>query len=507
MSDGRLGPHDSGEDRAKNIAKGVGSLTVQNLATSLVGFFFLAVILRLLPPVQYDVYSAIIVSTGIAVMFATFGLNQAVARYLALLRGQDEQKAWAVTRRIIRLAFALSMIVSLAYGALAPYLSIYFTKSSSWTGAFLLSGLFLFLYSFSNVTQGIIQGLKQYVLLAKILLISRIVMLVLTITGLFLYANVVVTIIAWIIYFGITIGWILALAPRSVFGTSGETLSYSIILKYCSPLAVASIVGVVASTADIVVVGGYLNPNSLGVYNAAVTISNTLSAVMVTPLTTAFLPEISSSRSEGDISNGLRLALRFVVLVVLPGSLFVATVPAQLISLFSGRIGYLAGSLSLELIAGFYGFLALQLVVLVLFQATGKTSYVMLVGLLTAILDIGVSVFLVPELGLLGAACAKISVAVVGSIIAINLAKKYLRNLDNRGFYLKGVVTSTVPFLFTLVLSHFISARPITLLLYGGVFFAIFLICLKAFGLLTQEDRDFLVHVLPKSLRSLISHF
>ena len=156
---------------------------------------------------------------------------------------------------------------------------------------------------------------------------------------------------------------------------------YAVILKYASPLGTAAIITVIASSADLVVVGGYLNSVSLGVYNAAVIISSILGALFVAPLTTALLPEISSSNSESDISNGLRLAFRFTVLLVLPASMLVAALSNQLIEFFSGGGAYLAGSFSLELIALFYLFVALQTILVVLFMAIGKTVHAMIGGL------------------------------------------------------------------------------------------------------------------------------
>ncbi|MDG6998486.1 MAG: oligosaccharide flippase family protein, partial [Nitrososphaerota archaeon] len=282
------------EERARNIAQGLGSLTLQNLATSILGFLFLAALLRLLPQVQYGVYSAVNVSISIGSTFAMFGLNQAMARYVAFLRQRDEAQAWAAAKKILSLALIFTIIVTAAYAAAAPYLSEYFTKSVSWTDIFVLAGAYLFLGSLSGICLGVVQGLKRYVLLAKMMFASKVVMIVFGIGALFLYRNVTIPILAWIIYSAVIVTWTLALVGKTVIRASGD-FAYSTVLKYSYPIGVAALIAAVASSADIIVVGGYLNPVSLGVYNAAVTISTILSAVLVGPLTTAFLPEVSSS--------------------------------------------------------------------------------------------------------------------------------------------------------------------------------------------------------------------
>ena len=259
-----------------------------------------------------------------------------------------------------------------------------------------------------------------------------------------------------------------------------------------------------SASADLVVVAGYLNTELLGVYNAAVTISTLLSTVFVLPLMTAFLPELSRSNEEKSISRGVRLAFRFLMLAVLPASLLVAAVPKQLIDLFTGGGAYLAGSSSLELIAFSYLFLAIQMILGVLFQATGRTVYAMIVGLTGAASDIGVSILLVPHLGLLGAASAKVSVALVGAFVGIYLAKRYLKMLDKTTFYVKGLVASVVPFLVTFLFSSYISVRVLTLFPYTLVFVALFLICLKGLRVLSEEDKVFISHLVPGSLKGFV---
>ena len=83
-----------GNGRARNIVQGMGSLTAQSLGTSIIGFVFQFALIRLLPAAQYGVYSAVSIVIGIAGSCATFGLNQAVARYLSMLQQQDEQRSW-----------------------------------------------------------------------------------------------------------------------------------------------------------------------------------------------------------------------------------------------------------------------------------------------------------------------------------------------------------------------------------------------------------------------------
>ena len=492
-------------DRARNIVQGLGSLTVQNLASALLGVVFQITLIRLLSHTQYGVYSGLIVVVTIAGTVATLGLNQAVARYLAFLQRNDEATSWVAARKILYLTFMLTTVVTGVYSAITPELSLYFSKTTHFSGAFLLAGVWLFLTPISGVCQGIMQGLRKYTLLAKMLFVPRVVMVVFAIGLVFFYRSVDVAITAWVIYSVIIAAWALELSGRKLLTSKGE-FRYSTILKYTYPLGIAATITIIASSADLVVVAGYLNPISLGVYNVAVTISAVLTTLFVTPLITTLLPELSSSAKEDEISNGMRLAFRFILLGVLPGSLLFAAVSKQLIDFFSGGGVYLTGSSSLELIAIFYFFYGIQSIFVVMFQAIGKTMYAMLVGLVTAATDIGVSVVLVPKIGLVGAASAKVTVGVVGAMLALYLGRSFLKKLGKPNFYAKSFVAAVIPFSITYALSYYVSIRLVTLIPYSVMFVTVFLLCVKQFKLLTDEDRVFITHLLPRFLHRFIGY-
>jgi O-antigen/teichoic acid export membrane protein len=466
------------------------------------GFVFLIAVIRLIPMVEYGIYNAIVVTVTIGSAFAGFGLNLAATRYVALLRREDENSSWLVAKKIVLLSVVLTVVVTAIYFAISPLLSIYFTKSTKWTWAFLEGGVWLFSTTLSGTLQGIILGLKKYTLLAKILFVSRLSMVVLTVGVLLFYHSVGIAILAWVVFNMIIVLWILALIGRNLLGRTG-TFSYGNILRYVFPLGSAGVIAVFATSSDTVLVGGYLNLGSLAVYGAATTVSGVLGIVVLTPLTSALLPEISSSGGLGDASYGLKLAFKFTMLAILPAALLVAGVSTQLLSLITGS-GYLSGSFTLEMIALFYVFLAIQNILLVLLQAVGKTRGVIVVGIVTALTDVGLALLLVPQFGLVGAVESRVAVYLDGAVVSIFLARTYLKNLDPISYYLKGAIAAGLPFVIVLALSSFVSARLITLVPYAVLYGIVFLVLVKQFKLLAPEDRKLLSQTLPPRLRKFV---
>jgi len=276
-------------------------------------------------------------------------------------------------------------------------------------------------------------------------------------------------------------------------------------MKYSTPLAIGAILGIVSSSGDAIVVGGYTS--SLGPYNTAIQISATLGLVLVTPLMTALLPETSSSsKDDAKVAYGLRLAIRFLVLGLLPVSLLMAGLSSQLLSLFSGGGSYLSAVGALQIMTATYLFFGGQAVVYSVLQALGRTAQAMIVGLTAAAADIGLALILVPSAGMLGGATSRALEALIGLIVAIYFARKYFASLDSKSFYLKAFVASIPPFAAVLALTDFVSSRTLSLIPYTIVWLVVFVGCLKVMKVMNDEDRSFISNLLPKSLHKFLRH-
>jgi O-antigen/teichoic acid export membrane protein len=500
-------------EQSRHITRGISSLTFQNLGTSALGFVYLAVLLRLLPNIDYGIYSAVSVSVGIASVIAPMGLQLAAGKYLSDLENDGEEELRSRAKKIILLALLMSSLVAGGFLFFSPFLSQYFTKSSTWSQAFVLGGLWLFSSSMGSVLQGTVQGLKKYASLAGMLFVARATMVALTIIGLELYHNISVAFYAWIIYFAMLIFWsgrvlLRSLPPNSHYGPKSpdSSLGYRKILRYSIPLGIAGIFFILTSDIDLVVVGGDLNPTSLGIYNTAVTISNVLTFVLIGPLITALLPEASSRiRNPSNISNGLRLAIRFVFLAILPASFLVAALAPQLLELFSGGSKYQAGSEPLQIVATLYIFVAIQIVIYSTLQATAKTFEVLIISVVAAATIFGLSLLLVPYFGLTGASIARSTSAIVGMATACYAARSFLNKLDTPRFYLKALLSALIPFVLIWILTTFVSSKAWTALPYTLIGSAIFVTCLFSFRVLNAEDKSFLYGALPATIRRRLS--
>ncbi len=499
---------ETGYERARKIASGIRSLTVQNLVNSVVGFVFLTLLLRLLSPSDYGLYSSVLLVTTIGSSVAFFGLQSAATRFVAYM-AHDEGESRVASRSIVVLSLVFTSIATVVFVLLSPALSMYFTKSTNSAWVFAASGAWLFSSTISGIFQGLIQGMKKYGSLARVLISANLAMVCLTVLGLFEFHSIIVPIVGWVFYGAVISVWSLAITRERLLaahpvGAGGRTVKK--VLRYSIPLGVAGIVTGATGAADPLVGGGMLSEAQEGAYYAAIAISGGIGVMLFTPLNTAFFPETSSNADDpSKLSTGLRLAFRYTMLALIPVSFALVGLSKQMIRLFSGgAASYLTANPSLQLMSFFFLFVAMQGILTSLLLSTGKTKQVMMIGIVTVVLDIALSVLLVPSLGILGAATSRILVDVAGFLMAVYLTKSYLAGVADVGFHTKVFVASFVMLGALFSLSKFVSNRTLTLAPYALIGVVVFLLCARGLRLLTEEDKRYLEHFMPATLGRLM---
>ena len=489
------------DNRTANIVKGIGFLSVQGVLSALLGFILLAALLRFLPSLDYSAYSAVQVTVALAGVVSNFGFSFAVVRFLAPEATRERSPGWGAAKASLTLTILFSGVASLVLAAGAPYFSDYFLKGPSYAWVFDFGALWLFTTSISTLLMAVLQGMRRYKLLAGTVVGSRFVAVAVAVFVLLLYQSLQLALLSWALYGAIISVAVIFFVRRPLMGADSKPY-YTSVWRYAAPLGLAGVVTAVAGNADIVVVGGYLNPDSLGIYNATIVVSSVVSALLVAPLTTALFAETSfSSGRDDEVRQGTSLALRFAIMAVLPASLFAAAMAPQLIGLFSGGGTYNQGIPYLQVITLFYVFTAVQVIAINIMQGVGKTRQVLIVGALTAIGEVVLSASLVPGLGLYGAAYSRVAMFVAGCALSLYYIRKYLPGPANQPFYAKALVASAVPALAVYALSVVVSDSVVTLIPYTLVGVAFFLGSARLVRLVTPEDRSYLSHLLPRWLQ------
>ena len=99
---------------------------------------------------------------------------------------------------------------------------------------------------------------------------------------------------------------------------------------------------------------------------------------------------------------------------------------------------------------------------------------------------------------------SRILVEISGFSMAVYLTKDYLAGVADVGFYSKVFATSFIVLAVLLSLSTFLSDRAITLIPYSIIGGTILLLCVRGFGLLTEEDKPYLEYFIPSRMARLM---
>jgi stage V sporulation protein B len=500
--------NESSTSRSAHIVSGIRTLTIQNIVNSVLGFVFLTLLLRLLSPSEYGLFTSVSLVTGIGSSIAFFGLQYAATRFVAFT-AHDENESRMVSRSIVVLSVIFASCATVVFVLLSPTISLYFTDGTEAAWVFAAAGAWLFSGTISGIFQGLVQGMKKYESLAKILMISNLGMVLVTVIGLEQFNSIIVPIFAWVFYGAVISVWSLSITSKPLpVSNSSETSNQTLnqILKYSLPLGIAGILTVITGAGDPIIVGGFLSQAQLGEYFVAIAISGGLGVILFTPLNTAFFPETASvARDPKRLSEGLRLAFRYTLFALIPVSFALAGLSTQVIKLFSGSSpSYFAADFPLQLMSVFFLFVAMQGILTSLLLSTGKTIQVMLIAAVTVVLDLGLSVLLVPNFGLLGATTSRILVDIAGFLVALYLTRNYLRGVADLKFQAKLFITSIILFAVLSSLSTFISDRVLTLVPYSIIAGIILLLCARGMKLVTEEDKKHLERVIPPRISKLV---
>jgi O-antigen/teichoic acid export membrane protein len=269
------------------------------------------------------------------------------------------------------------------------------------------------------------------------------------------------------------------------------------IVAYSWPLFFSGLMGFVLSWTDSIMIGFFTGSGAeVGIYNAAFPLAQVLTVFMTATTTIAF-PIMSGLYGKGKLKEmkGLyQTNTRWVLMFATPATLLMVLFPEEILHLTFGR-EYTAAAATLRILAG--GMFAGTLVgpTGVLLKSTDNQKYSMYNSVFTTGTNVAINFFLIPILGIIGAAYASIASSLIGNFAGAV-----------EGYYEEGIHafhTGLIPIFAASTLSLVITyigiktVQPVTPLwtLIPGVmiFGSLYLVLLIAFGGIKEEDRDIII--------------
>jgi O-antigen/teichoic acid export membrane protein len=200
-------------------------------------------------------------------------------------------------------------------------------------------------------------------------------------------------------------------------------------LQYSLPLTPNSLVRWITESSDRYLVTYFLGLTSVGIYSAACSFGS-LIHLFVTPLQIILFPELSKLYDENKINEVeayMSHSLRYFLLIAVPAFFGISALAKPLLIIFTTE-DFVSGWLVIPIIA-FSGLLAgiVQIFTntLLIVKKTKVPTYI---SFTAAVLNILINFFLIPSLGIVGAAFSTLISYLLMAILCMHISLKYFKH-------------------------------------------------------------------------------
>ena len=255
---------------------------------------------------------------------------------------------------------------------------------------------------------------------------------------------------------GLVLGHILALSVSILFGiyffmngyveiikTEIEFVSRRALMSYSLPLVFSGLIFSLVGQIDYFVIGYYATSGNVGKYRIAYQLAGYL-MIALAALTPIIKPLISEAKGDTrSVKARYRLATRWIVMITLPMSATLALAPRTYLSVLFTPEYATAGSSVVMLAAGYVINASVGTEGKVL-QGLGRTRITLLNSLLLLTTNVALDLFLVPRIGILGAAVGTATASSVAGVAGV-LEIYYFEKIHPFSRSLFKIMTSIVP--------------------------------------------------------------
>ena len=425
------------------ITKGAGFSFLGRILGKAIGLIVTVVLTNVLGSTSYGLYSLGLVIIKITSMFARFGLNNAVVKYVsAYLSVGDKSRVRGV---IIQSAF-FSTLFGVFAGAILYILSgqiAFFFNKPNITPVLKIFSFGIPLLSLLPVLGGAARGCKNTkpeVVSTHIVtpLVNLLAIFVVYFLGYRLLGVVWAYIAGFLAGNLILAAYILKLFPELKQRGLSPAFETGKLLSTSGPLMLIGVTIFFIHCTDTLMVAYFLPAEKIGIYRVAVRIA-TLQMVFLTAFNSIFAPIISDfhHRDEKEKLHSLfKTVTRWGFSLALMVFIIIVVSPCEILRMFGG-----------EFVSGQYSLIILSIGQLVSVGTGGVGIMLMMTGMeklefvnsvMTLIMNVVMNILLIPRFGIVGAA-----IATAFSIIIINFIRVieiYLR-LHCHPFSLKFMVS------------------------------------------------------------------
>lgn len=458
----------------RKIAKGAVLVFIGSGVGMLLGMVGRIMVARYVTQGEYGIYSLALVLLNVFVLISILGLQTGLPRQIAFYRGKgDESKVRGVVLSSLQIAVISSIFLSLVLFFTSDPISIKLFHSPELTTPLRVFCIgipfFVLIHILSSIFQGFdraepnvyFQQISRNALFP--LLLVAVVLLNLQFMGVVyaFVASIVLTFIAFAVY-------AVKKPPLALRGEKSTSISpvTKELLFFSLPLLAVGMLNHVVMWTDTLMLGYFMLPADVGLYNAALPLAYLLPIALVATnfLYLPLMSQLYASNQMDEMKRSYVVVTKWIFSATLPIFLIFFLFPGATLNILFGSL-YIGAAFALQILSlGFFihAILGPNGVTLL---TMGKTRFLMWSMLIPAIANIILNIVLIPPLGIVGAAIATALALVMRNLLlsarlySLSKIHPFTRN------YLKPVIASVVLILIIYALvTNLVSTIPLWLL-------------------------------------------
>ena len=467
------------ESSYQKFTKDIVVIGIANLLVALSSFILLPLLTKTLGAHDYGIWAQVNVTIGLMIGFAGLGLPFAMTRFLAAKTNKEEVQDEFYS--VFSFVFFVTFVISLLLIIFADFVAGAFFDGA--TQIVRITGVIILVWSLDMVYLNFFRArrqMKRYSIFQIATMygqIGLIAYLVLNGHGLF---SVVLSVL---IVRGVIL-LVLFLFIKSQIGFKRPGFSrIGDYLKFGLPTVLANISHWVVGSSDRYVIGYFLGMTSVGIYSASYAIAS-VSAMATDVLGFVLPPTLSKLYDEGrmdEVRTHLRYSLKYFLALAIPFIFGAALLSEEVLRIFSTPEIASQGYFIMPLLALSMLLWGVYAVVVNILFLVKKTRIMGVTWVISALVNLGLNIVIVPYLGILGAAITTIIAYSLAVGITIYYSFKEFRFSIDWSFILKSLVASGVMALVVWMIAPVGLSSVVLTIIAGVIVYAVMLFLLRGF--------------------------
>jgi O-antigen/teichoic acid export membrane protein len=462
-------------------------------------YIFIAILARTIGPKYLGIYSLGNSITQISQSIGNAGLDIGIMRFVSMHDSMDNSaEIKRYIKSALRMGFIFSMLIMITQIILAGWLTNSIFKETVLLKYILIAYAFsLPFYVFIAIAAAATRGYKLMKYSVFVINILNPTILLLTALISYLLISQEMVILLPVVVVGVIGFLVISNLLNKISGISYKGIVSgkfdNALLKFSIPLMFIAILGTMLHWMDIMMLGYFTDAKTVGLYHPAIRTAG-LQQGILSSFIGIFAPMFTGYFSEENhekMSDIYKLVTRWLLTIILPFAVVVIIFSKNVMLMFGDEFINVAPSLIILTIAmTIYSFLGASSTAL---TVTGFQRFNLINAILALILNGILNIILIPRYGIIGAAWATFSSAIVVTILRVVEFWIFtkLHPFSNKLFksVLSGLIVGLILLLLKPFLSNFHAAIVMLIAFAIGLFSYSIILLILGFD---EEDKDFL---------------